>query len=69
MNKIRPFYILSDEQEIPNVSAESNIDYSHYKKIRESLESNELFLAFLCNPRISNKAKAKRSKQEVQKYV
>ena len=69
MNKIRPFYILSDEQEIPNVSAESNIDYSHYKKIRESLESNELFLAFLCNPGFPTRQKLKRSKQEVQKYV
>lgn len=69
MNKIKPFYILPDKQKTLAVSAESNVDYSHYKKIRESLEDNELFIDFLCNPRISNRAKAKRSKQEVQKYV
>ena len=69
MNKIKPFYILPDKQKTPAVSAESSANYSHYRKIRESLESNELFIDFLCNPRISNKAKAKRSKQEVQKYV
>ena len=69
MNKIKPFYILPDKQETVSVPAESNVDYSHYRKIRESLEDNELFIDFLCNPRISNRAKAKRSKQEVQKYV
>lgn len=76
MKKIKPISIPSTENHlnsidgyIPNRKEEENDGFSHYRKVKASLVENSIFNSFLCNSKISNKAKAVRVKKEVKEYV
>ena len=65
MNKIKPIHIPSNTQKhsnsndnyIPDTKEEKDDGFAHYRN------------SFLCNPKISNKAKATMVKREVKEYV
>lgn len=76
MKKIKPISIPSTENHlngingsIPSRKEEENDGFSHYRKVKASLVENSIFNSFLCNSKISNKAKAVRVKKEVKEYV
>lgn len=77
MNKIKPIHILSNTQKhsnsndnyIPDTKEEKDDGLAHYRKVKASLAENSILNSFLCNPKISNKAKAAMVKREVKEYV
>lgn len=76
MKKIKPISIPSTENHlnsidssIPSRKEEERDGFSHYRKVKASLAENSIFNSFLCNSKISNKAKAARVKKEVKEYV
>lgn len=77
MNKIKPIHMPSNTQNhsnsnsyyIPDTEEGKDDGFSHYRKVKASLAENSILNSFLCNPKISNKAKAAMIKKEVQKNV